>query len=206
MDRSSTLIPARIRSYEDLSTSMVNNLHRSASDSALNEPSTNNIRPNVNPNVQQSPSNRLLNSTSTNSLFGPPHQLGTPPDNPIHPLNFTPTNPSNPTSPDIRIKSTAFPTDDSSSDIDQLVSTFQRFPLNVNSVDSILRTIARPRKHTNSTSSTTSSLSETWSLTRINSYEPNPTARMVRTREREREKASFFLCLCRHNKRLHRIK
>ena len=175
---------------------MINNLHRSASDSALNEPSTNTIRPNVNPscsNVQQSPSNRLLNSTSTNSLFGPPHQLGTPPDNQINSLNFTPTNPSNPTSPDIRIKQPSSPTDDSSSDIDQLVSTFQRFPLNVNSVDSILRTIARPRKHTNSTSSTTSSLSETWSLTRINSYEPNQTPRTVRTSDFFNEK--YVLCL-----------
>lgn len=49
----------------------------------------------------------------------------------------------------------------------------------MNSVDNILRTMSRTRKHTTSTSSTTSSLSEAWSLTRINSYEQNQTQKMV---------------------------
>lgn len=82
-------------------------------------------------------------------------------------------------SPDNRIKRQSFATDDSAPDITQLALTCQRFPLNVNSVDNILRTMARPRKHTNSTSSTGSSLSEAWSLTKINSQESHSTHRQV---------------------------
>lgn len=162
---------------------MINNIHRSASDSALNDsspiPSRSNITPSSS-NVQQSPSNRLLNSTSTSSLFGLPHQLGTPPDNPVSPPNGNPTNPIIPPSPDVhRTKKPSFTVDDFSPDIDQLVITFQKYPMNVNSVDSILRTITRPRRHTNSLSSTTSSFSEIPSLTRISSYEQNQAQRMV---------------------------
>jgi hypothetical protein len=86
------------------------------------------------------------------------------------------------------MKQQCFRTDDSSPDITQLALSFQRFPLNVNSVDNILRTMSYPRKHTTSTSSTTSSLSEAWSLTRINSYDQNQTQRMVR------KKADFGAC------------
>jgi hypothetical protein len=82
-------------------------------------------------------------------------------------------------SPDNRIKRQSFTTDDSAPDITQLALSFQRFPLNVNSVDNIIRTMSRPRKHTNSTSSTGSSLSEAWSLTKINSQDSNPTQRLV---------------------------
>lgn len=82
-------------------------------------------------------------------------------------------------SPDSRGKRQSFTTDDSAPDITQLALSFQRFPLNVNSVDNILRTMSRPRKHTNSTSSTGSSLSEAWSLTKINSQDSNPTPRSV---------------------------
>lgn len=191
-EHSSTLIPVRIRSFEDLSISMTNTIHRSASDSALHDSSPIPSRLNITPassNVQQSPSNRLLNSTSNNSLFGPPHQLGTPPDNPVSPSNCNPTSPWVPPSPDAhQIKKPSFPVDDSSSDIQQLVATFQKYPMNVNSVDSILRVIARPSKHTNSLSSTTSSLSEISSLTRISSYEQNQAQRMVSsTRVREND-------------------
>jgi hypothetical protein len=77
------------------------------------------------------------------------------------------------------MKQQSFNTDDSAPDITQLAISFQRYQLNVNSVDNILRTMSRPRKHTNSTSSTTSSLSEAWSLTRINSYDQNQAQRMV---------------------------
>ncbi|CAF0928627.1 unnamed protein product [Adineta steineri] len=189
-EHSSTLIPARIRSYEDLSTSITNNLHRSTSDPNLSnslqiESSALLTRLNNNSplNQQQSQSNRLQNSTSTNSLFGPPHHLGTLNDGSHHNV----TNSSNTNqislpisnSPDNRMKRQSLIADDSSPDITQLALSFQRFPLNVNSVDNILRTMSRPRRHTNSTSSTASSLSEAWSLTRINSYDTNQTQRMM---------------------------
>ena len=141
-----------------------------------NESSPIPLRPTSNPQASQS--NRLQNSTSSNSLFGQPHQLGTPTDGHL-PLTTNQTFLPTPSSPDSRIKQHSFTTDDSSPEIVQLALSFQRYPLNVNSVDNILRTMTRPRKHTNSTSSTTSSLSETWSLTRINSYEQNQAQRMV---------------------------
>ena len=132
---------------------------------------------------QQSQSNRLQNSTSTNSLFGPPHQLGTLNEGSHHsvtnPCNTNQTSIQIPTSPDSRTKQHSFLTDDSSPDITQLALSFQRFPLNVNSVDNILRTMSRPRRHTNSTSSTASSLSEAWSLTRINSSDSTQAQRAV---------------------------
>jgi hypothetical protein len=176
---------------------MANNLHRSTSDPMLsnssnNEPSAIVIRPNVNSPLSSSnqqpssQSNRLQNSTSTNSLFGQPHQLGTSNDHSSS--NQTPI--PMPQSPDSRIKQCSFSTDDSAPDITQLALSFQRYSLNVNAVDNILRTMTRPRKHTNSTSSTTSSLSETWSLTRINSYEQNQTQKMV-----WKNRCSFFLLI-----------
>jgi hypothetical protein len=182
-EHSSTLIPARIRSYEDLSTSMTNNLHRSTSDPSLTksshiDSSSTTIRPNTissSLNSQQPQTNRLQNSTSTSSLFGPPHHLGMLTSSHITNQSSLPiTN-----SPDNRIKQQSFPIDDSAPDITQLALSFRSFPINVNSVDNILRTMSRPRKHTNSTSSTASSLSETWSLTRVNSYDQNQTQRMV---------------------------
>ncbi|UJR33275.1 hypothetical protein I4U23_020730 [Adineta vaga] len=188
-EHSSTLIPARIRSYEDLSTSVTTNLHRSSSDPSLSNslhsesPLTN--RPNQisSSNQQPSQSNRLQNSTSTNSLFGPPHHLGIVNDgshqNVTNSCNTNQTALPIPASPDNRIKQQSFLADDSSPDITQLALSFQRFPLNVNSVDNILRTMSRPRRHTNSTSSTASSLSEAWSLPRINSSDSNQAQRMM---------------------------
>jgi hypothetical protein len=170
---------------------MTNNLHRSTSDPILsnssnNEPSAISIRLNpsspLSSSNQQQPlsqSNRLQNSTSTNSLFDQPHHLGTLNDNQINHSNSNQTPIPIPQSPDNRLKQHSFTTDDSAPDITQLAFSFQRFPLNVNGVDNILRTMVRPRKHTNSTSSTASSLSETWSLTRVNSYEQNQTQKMV---------------------------
>jgi hypothetical protein len=102
--------------------------------------------------------------------------------NPIHttpPSTTTIPNSNGHDSPDNRTKRQSFATDDSAPDITQLALSFQRFPLNVNSVDNILRITSRPRKHTNSTSSTGSSLSEAWSLTKINSQDSHPTQRMV---------------------------
>lgn len=190
-EHSSTLIPARVRSYEDLSTSMTVNLHRSTSDPSLSNslgidsPLAARASNPSSSNQQQSQSSRLQNSTSTNSLFGPPHQLGTLNDGSHQSVTHTgtanPTCPLPPTSPDNRVKHQSFLADDSSPDITQLALSFQRFPLNVNSVDNILRTMTRPRRHTNSTSSTASSLSEAWSLTRINSYDSNQAQRMVRS-------------------------
>lgn len=141
----------------------------------------------LNPNSPLSSSNqqpssqstRLQNSTSTNSLVGQSHQLDTSNDNQPNHSNSNQVPLPIPQSPDNRIKQHSFSTDDSSSEITQLAVSFQHYSLNVNSVDNILRIMARPRKHTNSTSSTTSSLSETWSLTRINSYEQNQTQKMV---------------------------
>jgi hypothetical protein len=216
----SSLVPGRLRSYEDLSSSLTNGLHRSTSDPSLSgslslESSSITIRTgnistnnnNNNPPTNSNQSTRLQNSTSTNSLFGPPHHLGTlngsnhnMTNNPVNGVS-TPTSP-NPTtnnnnpnvtppstitippnstqdSPDSRIKRQSFTTDDSAPDITQLALSVQRFPLNVNSVDNILRTMSRPRKHTNSTSSTGSSLSEAWSLTKINSHDSNQTQRTV---------------------------
>lgn len=78
--------------------------------------------------------------------------------------------------------------DDSSTDITQLALSYQRFSLNLYSVDNTLRTMSRPRKCTNSSSSTTSSLSDAWSLTKINSFDPNQTQRTVCSLE----KKTFF--------------
>ena len=150
---------------------------------------------------QQSQLNRLQNSTSTNSLFGPPHHLGTfngsnhNVTNSNSNSNSTPTSPSSNNvsapstatlqmhpshdSPDHRLKRESFTTDDSAPDITQLVLSAQRFPLTVNSVDNILRTLSHPRKHTNSTSSTGSSLSEAWSVTKLNSQDSHQTTRTV---------------------------
>ena len=181
-EQSTNLIPVRIRSYDDLTTSVTNTLHRSSSDPSLshllnNDSSSNPVR--LNPttsNQQQSQLNRLQSSTSTNSLFGSPHQLGTINDNQSNP---NPISLPISHSPDNRIKRQSFIIDDSSPDLTQLALSVQHYPLNINSVDNILRTMTRPRKHTNSTSSTTSSLSETWSLPRINSYDQTSTQRMV---------------------------
>jgi hypothetical protein len=216
----------RLHSYDDLSSSMSNGLQRSTSDPSLTgslslESSSMTLRT-VNGASQTPPSthscqpnqlNRLHNSTSTNSLFGPPHHLGTlngsqhnmttnssnglstptspnnnnnnnnnnhhhyHPNSNVSPLSINPMSMHD--SPENRIKRQSFTTDDSAPDITQLALSFQRFPLNVNSVDNILRTMARPRKHTNSTSSTGSSLSEAWSLTKINSHDSHQTTRTV---------------------------
>ena len=162
------------------------------------ESSSTTIRTSTNPPAQP---NRLQNSTSTNSLFGPPHHLGTlngsnqnMTTNPVNGLS-TPTSPNSKNmtppstitlannsphdSPDRRIKRESFTTDDSAPDITQLALSIQRFPLNVNSVDNLIRTMARPRKHTNSTSSTGSGLSETWSLPKISSPDTHAIHRSV---------------------------
>ena len=150
---------------------------------------------------QQSQTSRLQNSNSTSSLFGPPHHLGTlngsstSMTNTATNGNSTPTSPStqnispctatqnvangNPSdSPDRHLKRQSFTTDDSAPDITQLALSCQRFPLTVNSVDNILR-LNGPRRHTNSTSSTCSSLSEAWSLPRFNASESSQTPRTV---------------------------
>ena len=207
---SSSLLPHRLPSYEDLSL-IPNTLHRSTSDPSLNgslslESSSVTIRTG-NPNANNSPitnptqSNRLQSSTSTISLFGSPHHPSTQNVN-NHNMTNIPVNnipiPSSPNntnrtpsatitipnnnsldSPDNLKKLQSVATDDSAPDITQLALSFQRYPLNVNSVDNILRTMSRPRKHTNSTSSTGSSLSEAWSLPKINSHDSNQTQRMV---------------------------
>ncbi|UJR13918.1 hypothetical protein I4U23_000923 [Adineta vaga] len=208
---SSSLVPGHLQSYEDLSTSLTTGLHRSTSDPSLSgsaslESSSITIRTgnanNTNTtSTNSNQSNRLQNSTSTNSLFGPPHHLGTlngsnhnMTNNPINGLS-TPTTPNTNNitppstvtlpntnghdSPDNQAKRQSFATDDSAPDITQLALSFQRFPLNVSSVDNILRTMSRPRKHTNSTSSTGSGLSEAWSLTKINSQDPNQPQRII---------------------------
>ncbi|CAF5183399.1 unnamed protein product, partial [Rotaria magnacalcarata] len=182
-------IPTRIRSYEDLSKLTTNTLHRSTSDPSLSdslpiESSSITTCPNNNPLLfpPHSPFNRSQNSTSTNSLFGQPHHLGTLNDSHPNVINNSNTNqisiPIN-ISPDNRIKQHSFTADDSSPDLTQLALSYQRYSLNPHSVDNLLRAISRPRKYTNSTSSTTSSLSDAWSLTKINSYDPNQTQKMV---------------------------
>ncbi|CAF1377912.1 unnamed protein product [Rotaria sordida] len=210
-----SVVPGRLHSYEDLS-SLTNGLHRSTSDPSLTgslslESSSITIRTaNIDTNnnslingSQQIQTNRLQNSTSTNSLFGPPHHLGTYNDNnhnmtnnSIHILSNpgSPHNiniPSSPRSiipisnnnnchdsPDKGIKQQSYTTDDSAPDITQLALSFQRYPLNINSVDNILRAMSRPRKHTNSTSSTHSNLSEC-SLTKINTNDSNETQQII---------------------------
>ncbi|CAF1066090.1 unnamed protein product [Rotaria sp. Silwood1] len=210
---SSTVVPNRLRSYEDLSL-ITNGLHRSTSDPNLTgslslESSsitirTGNTDTNNNSLINGIQTNRLQNSTSTNSLFGPPHHLGTYNNgsnhnmtnipihtlsNPTSPNNTHTTSPQLPStitipnnnfydSPDKNIKQHSFTTDDSAPDITQLALSFQRFPLNINSVDNILRAMSRPRKYTNSTSSTHSSLSEC-SLTKMNSHDSNQTPQIT---------------------------
>ncbi|CAF3566019.1 unnamed protein product [Rotaria socialis] len=182
-------IPARIRSYEDLSKLTTNTLHRSTSDPSLSDSlpiESTSITTCLNNNPllfpPQSPFNRSQNSTSTNSLFGQPHHLGTLNDSHPNVINNSNTNqisiPIN-ISPDNRIKQHSFTTDDSSPDLTQLALSYQRYSLNPHSVDNLLRAMSRPRKYTNSTSSTTSSLSDAWSLTKINSYDPHQTQKMM---------------------------
>lgn len=118
--------------------------------------------------MTNNPSNSVSTPTSPNVMNTTP------------PSTITMPNSNGHDSPDNRIKRQSFATDDSAPDITQLALTCQRFPLNVNSVDNILRTMSRPRKHTNSTSSTGSSLSEAWSLPRIGSQESYPNPRQVR--------------------------
>lgn len=147
-----------------------------------------------NTSPQQSQTPRLQNSTSTSSLFGPPHHLGTlngshtSVTNNLTNGNSTPTSPSAATqnlsngihsdSPENQLKRQSFTTDDSAPDITQLAMSCQKFSLNVNSVDNILR-LNGPRRHTNSTSSTCSSLSEAWLLPRCHSQESSQTPRTV---------------------------
>lgn len=197
-DQSTTNIPTRIRSYEDLSTSVTNTLHRSISDSTLNhllntnnDPSalTTSIRlnpPNGSTQTQQIQFNRLQTSPSANSLFGSPNHLA------LVNEHSTPNPLLTPSTPDNRLKQQIYPIDDSSPDIIQLATSVQRFQLNIHSVDNILRIQTQPRRHTNSTSSTTSSLSEAWSLPRINSYEQNATNQRV-VRISNRKSCHFFL-------------
>ena len=184
-----------MRSFEDLSHAVTNGLHRSTSDPSLtssthrdaNPPVSDGTNPSPSPN-QPSPSNRLQNSTSTNSLFGLPHDLGTFTDS--HPNVATNSNPNHSNqqisfpinlSPDTRIKRESFAIDDSAPDITQLALSFQRFPISVTSVDHILRTMSLARKPTNSTSSAASSFSEAGSLSRINSSDPSQTQPLVRS-------------------------
>jgi hypothetical protein len=117
--------------------------------------------------MTNNPVNGISTPTSPSNINTTPPSTITIPNNNCH------------DSPDNRIKRQSFTTDDSAPDITQLALSVQRFPLTVNSVDNILRTMSRPRKHTNSTSSTGSSLSEAWSLTKINSQDANPTHRLV---------------------------
>ena len=117
---------------------------------------------------------------TNNPANGPSTPASPNPTNTTPPSTITTLNNNGQDSPDNRIKRQSFATDDSAPDITQLVLSCQRYPLNVSSVDNILRITSRPRKHTNSTSSTGSSLSEAWSLTKINSHESNPANRLVR--------------------------
>lgn len=207
---SSSVVTARLPSYEDLS-SLTNTLYRSTSDPNLNgelslDSSSITLRTNNTMNnsltngISQAQTNRLQTSTSSNSLFGPPHHLGTHhgsnhnlttnsinmTSNPTSPNHTNSTPPSTLTipnnnsheSPDNRIKHHSFTTDDSAPDITQLALSFQRFPLNVTSIDNILRAMSRPRKHRNSTSSTRSSFSE-HSLIKHNSHDSNQTQPII---------------------------
>ncbi|CAF3377579.1 unnamed protein product [Rotaria socialis] len=209
---SSCAAPGRPHSYEDL-PSLTSGLCRSTSDPNLSgelslESSLITVRT-ANTNINNSSftngsaqlqSNRLQNSTSSNSLFGPPHHLGTLNDSnhdminipanttlssaSANKINTTPpptvTVPNNSCydSPDNRIKKYSYTTDDSAPDITQLALACRQFPLNVTSVDNILRAMSRPRKHTNSASSTRSSISE-YSLTKLNSNDSNQTQQMM---------------------------
>jgi hypothetical protein len=196
----STFIPARMRSYDDLSNSFVNGLHRSTSDPGLNLPSqieTVNIHSLNHLSInQQLTSTRLHTSLSTSSLLNSSHPLDTCNGSSTHnfPVQIHPhphqhqyqyqhfphqTALTINLHADNRIKPHCSIIDDSAPDITQLALSFQRYPLNMNSIDSILRTMSRPRKHTTSTSSTASSLSEAWSMTRINTYDHYQTQRMV---------------------------
>lgn len=118
--------------------------------------------------TNNNPVNGVSTPTSPNNTnLTPPSTITIPNNNP-------------PDSPDNRIKRQSFTTDDSSPDITQLAYSVQRYALNANSVDNIIRTMSRPRKHTNSTSSAGSNLSEAWSsLTKINLQDANPTQRLV---------------------------
>ncbi|CAF1028257.1 unnamed protein product, partial [Didymodactylos carnosus] len=202
----SSLVP-RCRSYEDLSSSALNGLHRSSSDPSLSGSMESSItlrtgttppitisNHNVGMTLQHQNSGHLLNSNSSlsNSLFGPPHHLGGAlsqngeSNSNLLPTSNSTTTPNQTTATnsltnghcscgDQHYLSNGQTMDDSSldsaPDITQLALSMQKFPLNVSAV---LRTMST-RKHTNSTSSTTSSLSEAWSLPKISSFDNNNT-------------------------------
>lgn len=192
---SASLVPGGLHSFEDLSNPLLANLPRSNSDPSLTgsislESSSATLRTSTHASLTPQ-SNRLQNSTSTNSLFGQPHHLGTlngsnqnMTTNSINGLS-TPTSPNskNVASPspnpvvDSPRKRESFTTDDSTPDLTQLALSMQRFPMNA---DGIIR-MSRPRKHTNSTSSTGSGISDTWSLTRTNSQDANHHQRAQQT-------------------------
>ena len=182
-------IPVRFQSFEDLFNSMPNGIQRSTSDSNLHDSVhsessfTTNTR-STHPYLINPPSApiRLRNSMSANSLsMSPQHS------SPYHGSHHSFSTHSHPTpvsyqtslpissNSDNRIKERNFPVDDSAPDITQLALSYQRYPLSLNSVDSILRNISRSNKHTTSMSSTASSLSDAWSLTRMSACDQSQT-------------------------------
>ncbi|CAF0774782.1 unnamed protein product [Didymodactylos carnosus] len=204
----SSLVP-RCRSYEDLSSSVLNGLHRSSSDPSLGGSMESSItlrtgttppitisNHNVGMTLQHQNSGHLLNSNSSlsNSLFGPPHHLGETPsqnggsNSSLLPALSSIATPSIATATNSLINGHRRGGDyhhhhhlnnsatiydsvvDSAPNIPQL-SLSQKFSSNTNTV---LKPMSA-RKHTNSTSSTTSSLSEAWSLPKISSLDNNNT-------------------------------
>lgn len=200
LNTTSTLNTPSLQSFDELSTSMNNGLHRSSSDSQLTgsmslESSsvtlkTSNPLISTPPNsvTQQSSLVRSQNSASTNSLFGPPHHLGTlngsnhnmthntsnsnsvttsPTTNngSVYSFGFTVSN-KNHDSPDNQLRRQSFTTDDSASDLTQLGPSVQRCQTNTNGVENMLRSAANSLHQTTSTSSTGSNKSDNWLITK----------------------------------------
>ena len=182
-------MPARLRSYEDLSNSITGSLHRSASNPSLSTSLHSDSAPNAaQPNSTPLPSPRLPISISAQCLSSSSPQQTLPIG---HTHQFPSHSQTNHTSlpmqhsPITRLKQQSLPIDDSAPDITQLAISFQRFPMNLHGVESLLRTIGPKRKYTTSTSSTASSLSETWSLPRIHPSDTSPSQRAVKRNGRE---------------------
>ena len=199
----SSLIPARLRSYEDLSNSIIGSLHRSASNPSLSTSLHSESAPNtMQTNSTTQPSPRLPISISAQCLSSSsPQQTLANGHTHRFPSHSQTNNTSLPMqhSPITRLKQQSLPIDDSAPDITQLAISFQRFPMNLHGVESLLRTIGPKRKYTTSTSSTASSLSETWSLPRIHPSDTNQTQRTVKFNEKNCGVAHPFVHLSRSN-------
>lgn len=187
-------IPLHCKSYEDLGFSMSNGLHSTTSDPNLttsthfdtNSFSNGRFPPLFTCNIPNTTS-RLRRSLSTDSSLNSHRLVSNHLNSQQHfrigshrtsirertPLPLS-------SGSDNQMKERHSFTDDSSL-ARQLALAVQRSPLNSHDVDSFLRNLTFIKRHTNSMSSTGSSLSEDWSLARTNSLDPSQSLRNMQS-------------------------